>query len=190
MTGPSANTRSISAPTATFVRIFGNSSTNGTASYAMSTFDHLPFSLFWNSPRISLNAASCVSSFWVTNFRVTLDLGAVVVGAAAAVVGATGAVVGAAAALVGAAAAGLVGATVGAVVGAGAHAAINSRTASAADSRVSLCFKSPPFVGAITRFGCSRDGLTSRRDYNIRQLRVSICHETATRLRVVSGAKQ
>src|SRR5512143_1398968 len=121
MTGPSANTRSISAPTATFVRILGSSSTNGTASNAMSTFAHLPFSFFWNSPRISLNAANCVSSFWVTNFNVTFALGAAVVGAAAAVVGAAGAVVGAAAA-------GLVGTAVGAMVGAGAagaHAAIN-----------------------------------------------------------------
>src|SRR2546425_881752 len=62
---------SISDPAATALSIFGNRSWKGTVSNAMSTYDHLPLSILWNSSRISFQALICASSVIASSFRTT-----------------------------------------------------------------------------------------------------------------------
>src|SRR5947208_2754255 len=62
---------SMSDPAATALSIFGNRSWKGTVSNAMSTYDHLPPSILWNSSRISFQALICASSVMASSFRTT-----------------------------------------------------------------------------------------------------------------------
>src|SRR3989454_5280600 len=62
---------SISDPAATALSIFGNRSWKGTVSNAISTYDHLPPSILWNSSRISFQALICASSVIASSFRTT-----------------------------------------------------------------------------------------------------------------------
>src|SRR5438034_11073243 len=71
MSGPSDSTRSISAPAATALSIFGNRSWKGTDSNARSTYDHFPPSVLRNSASVSFQAAIWASSVMVRNFSVT-----------------------------------------------------------------------------------------------------------------------